>query len=135
MGFVVEYVDKERFAEFASSANREAVDKAGLHVNWEFCARGDELWVIDRERNAYFFAMSVIDYNGPSADFYLLNFEGCPIVIRIHPGKKVAPLDIPAGLDVRLPEIHSAIRDALAVIGYGGIGRLNKYDSIPPKFE
>lgn len=135
MGFVVEYVDKERFAEFASPANRQAVDKAGLHVNWELCARGDDRWAIDRERNAYFFAMSVMDHNGPFARFYLLNFEGSPIVIRIHSGKKVAPLDIPAGLEGRLDDIHKAIRDALAVIGYGGIGRLNKYDAIPPNFE
>lgn len=135
MGFVVEYDDKERFAEFSSPANREAVDKAGLHVNWELCARGDDRWAIDRERNAYFFVMSVMDYCGPSARFYLLNFEGYPIVIRIHPGMKVAPLDVPAGFEGRLEAIHKAIRDALAVIGYGGIGRLNKYDAISPKFD
>ncbi len=135
MGFVVEYVDKERFAEFSSPANREAVDKAGLHFSWENCADGDKRWAIDREKNAYFFVMSVMDYDGPIADFYLLNFEGAPIVIRIHSGTKVAPLDIPSGLEGRLEAIHKAIRDALAVIGYGGIGRLNKYDAISPKFD
>ncbi len=135
MGFVVEYVDKERFAEFSSSANREAVDRAGLHFSWENCASGDKRWAIDRERNAHFFIMSVMDYNGPFAQFYLLNFEGHPIVMRIHSGKKVAPLNVPAGLDGRLEDIHRAIRDALSVIGYDGIGRLNEYDAIPPQFR
>jgi hypothetical protein len=92
MGFVVEYVDKDRFAEFSSPANREAVDRAGLHVNWELCASGNRRWAIDRERGAYFFILSVIDYNGPSADFYLLSFERHPIVLGIHPWKRVAPI-------------------------------------------
>lgn len=135
MGFVVEYVDKERFAEFASSANREAVDKAGLHVNWELCASGNRRWAIDRQRKAYFFVMSVIDYSGPSTSFYLLNFEGHPIVIGIHPGKRVAPLEVPAGLEDRLEEIRNAIRDALKVIGYGGVGLFDESDAMPPKFE
>ncbi len=134
MGFVVEYVDHERFPEFSSPANRDAVYKVG-HVNWEFCARGDKHWAIDRERNAYFFAMSVIDYNGPFTQFYLLNFEGHPIVVRILSPVNVAPLEVPVELDGRLEDIQSAIRDALAVIGYGGIGRLDKYDAIPPRFE
>ena len=135
MGFVVEYVDKERFAEFSSPANREAVDKAGLHFSWENCADGDKRWAIDREKNGYFFVMSVMDYDGPIADFYLLNFEGTPIVVRIDPRLNVAPLEVPAGLEGQLEEIQCAIRGALTVIGYGGIGRLNKYDAIPPKFD
>ncbi len=134
MGFVLERLTEEQFAVCSSAANRNAAYKAGIHANWENLLGSRKYWAIDRERNVYFFVLSAMDSDDPGADFYLLNFDEHPIVVRIKPGKKVAPLEVPTGLKGRLEDIRSAIRESLSVIGYGGIGVFLKGDAILPEF-
>jgi len=136
MGFVLEKLTEEQFAEYNSKANNEAIRQAKVYGgNEEYYPTSPPCWVIDRKRNAYFYKVSVIDHSGPSARFYLLNFEGCSIIVRIGRFQKVSPLVLPATLEPRLGEIRQAILDALAVLGYGGLGRLNEFDTLLPKFE
>lgn len=91
-------------------------------------------WVVDRERNVYFFLLWPNDPRD-SKFIYLLSFEDDPIVIEVKGYNSVIFLRLPDFLMPRTQEIKMLIREAFKVGGRWCNGETEDIMSFEPQFK